>query len=361
MIRNSRTLVLLFYCLLLGTLGVTTTVTAGSVPEIAGMAILRIGTGGIKGNYFPVGSLIATAISDPVKSTRANPSAALLSGADTTALNLLAVTQTSNGSVANIEDISNGLLEIGFAQADIAYWAYHGRGLYAGRNYHPNLRAIATLYPEAVHLIVAKHLAVNSVSELNGMRVAVDEPGSGTLISVEIILNAFGLDSTAIKPVYVKPHLAIELIQQQKLDAFFTIAGFPVKAVQQLIATDQVRLLPISGPIVDKLLQQYPFFSRIQIPNTTYQTDQPIATVAVGAQLVVDKSTDEEIVYQLTKRIWHPATQQYFKTRHPVSKQINLTSAFDNLTIPLHVGAARFYLEKGLATPSLPDLQASTR
>src|SRR3954454_21604636 len=70
----------------------------------------RIGTGGTAGTYYPIGGLIANAISNPP--------------------NLVATAVASNGSVANINGIQSGTLESGFTQSDVAYWAYTGTGVY---------------------------------------------------------------------------------------------------------------------------------------------------------------------------------------------------------------------------------------
>ena len=67
-------------------------------------------------------------------------------------------------------------------QSDIAYWAYTGTGIYAGRPKVDGLRAIANLYPESVHLVVRKGVGIKSVRDLRGRKISLDKPGSGTLV-----------------------------------------------------------------------------------------------------------------------------------------------------------------------------------
>ena len=75
-------------------------------------SFFRINTGGVAGTYYPIGGLIANAISQP-----AVPG-------------LVASAVASNGSVANINAIVGGGAESGFSQADVAYWAYTGTGTF---------------------------------------------------------------------------------------------------------------------------------------------------------------------------------------------------------------------------------------
>ena len=99
----------------------------------------------------------------------------------------------SNGSVANVNGISGGAMESGFSQADVATWAQKGTGIFEGKPNVPGLRLIATLYPESVHVVVRKGSGLKSIADLKGKRGALDEPGSGTLVSARASLAAYGI------------------------------------------------------------------------------------------------------------------------------------------------------------------------
>src|SRR5450631_2532237 len=68
----------------------------------------RIGTGGTAGTYYPIGGLIANAISNPPGSR------ACADGGSCGVPGLVATAVASNGSVANINGIQSGQLESGF-------------------------------------------------------------------------------------------------------------------------------------------------------------------------------------------------------------------------------------------------------
>ena len=130
---------------------------------------LRIGTGAIGGTYFPVGGLIANAISSPPGSRSCE------AGGSCGVPGLIAVTQSTQGSVENVIAVGRGELETALTQADIAYFAYFGKGVLAKQGRLANLRAIANLFPEMVHLVVRRESAIWEVEGLKGKRVNLGE------------------------------------------------------------------------------------------------------------------------------------------------------------------------------------------
>ncbi len=143
------------------------------VPPVAAQEtkFLRIGTGAIGGTYFPVGGLIANAISSPPGSRSCE------AGGSCGVPGLIAVTQSTQGSVENVIAVGGGELETALTQADIAYFAYFGKGVLAKRGRLSNLRAIANLFPEMVHLVVRRESGIWEVAGLKGKRVNLGERG----------------------------------------------------------------------------------------------------------------------------------------------------------------------------------------
>ena len=161
---------------------------------------------------------------------------------------LVAIAQSSNGSVANVDAIHSGALESGFAQSDIAHWAYTGTGIYQGQGKVENLRVIANLYPESFHIVAHDELHIRSVHDLVGKRVSLDEPGSGTLVDARIILEAFGVSEDDLTAHYLKQSQAIAMMDEDELDAFFIVAGYPTGSVLDFCATSACRPGADRGP-----------------------------------------------------------------------------------------------------------------
>ena len=303
----------------------------------------RIGTGGTAGTYYPIGGLIANAISNPPGSRPCND------GGSCGAPGVVATAVASNGSVANINGIQSGSLESGFTQSDVAYWAYTGTGVYEGKPKVADLRLIANLYPETIHLVARKGANIKSVADLKGKRVSLDEPGSGTLVDARIILGAYGITEKDIKPEYLKPNQAGDKMRDGGLDAFFFVGGYPTSAISELAsAGGGVDLVPVTGPEVDKMLKQYGFFALDTIPANTYKGVGEVKTIAVGAQWVTSAKQPEALIYEITKAMWNDNSRKLLDAGHAKGKAITKASATAGAGIPFHPGAEKFYKEAGL-------------
>ncbi len=310
---------------------------AGAAP--AQPTVVRIGTGGEQGTYFPVGTLIARGISADAAGCQA-PVGCGVPG-------LLAVAQLSNGSVSNVEGLGAGVLEAALVQADVAYWAWSGTGLFEGRGAIDGLSAVATLYPESVHVVARSGAGIRSLGDLSGKRVSLDEPGSGTLVDARLVLHAYDLDESSLEPVYLKPQFAAERIGQG-LDAFFFVGGYPAAVVTSLIRGGAAHLVPLQGEPVRQLVAGSPWFRASQIPEGVYPGQPETPTVSVAAQLLVRASLDESLVYALTRELWSERTGALLRSGHPKGAQIRAQNALDGVAIPLHRGAERYYREAGL-------------
>lgn len=327
--------------------GAALAVVFGLALALAGAAgaqelrFFRIGTGGTAGTYFPVGAMIASAISNPPGSRPCNR------GGSCGVPGLVAIVQSSDGSVENVERIGSGEFELALAQADIAYWAYHGTGLFADKGPIENLRAIANLYPESLHVVVRRDAGIKTIAELAGKRVSLGEKGSGTLVDAKAVLDAYGLAPTDLEARFLRAGPSSLLMAEGKLDALFFVGGYPVSAIVDLARNVAIDLLPITGAEADTLVAFYPFFTRSVIPAGVYKGVGETPTISIGAQLLVSAAIDADTVYGITKALWNESTRRLFARGHEKARAIRLETALDGIAIPLHPGAERYYREIG--------------
>lgn len=321
-------------------------VTAQAAPAEQTITLLRIGTGGQSGTYFPIGSLIAQAVSDiPLgpgcKAADAQNGRCGVPG-------LVAVAQSSNGSVANVAALQNSEIEMALVQADVADWAFNAKEIFAGKGWHDRLRFVAHLYSEAMHVVVRREARISAIGDLRGRAVAMDEPGSGTLVHVRNLLGAYRLSETDLRPAYIKPDLALPRLLIGQLDAFSIVAGWPTKAVSDALASGHAALLGVDADAANRLIRQNPFLSYGQIPAGTYP-GQPSAvdSLMVGAQLIVRADLPDERVHAVLEALWSPRGQALLSAGHPRGADIRFTNALTGRTLPLHPGAERFYRARG--------------
>ena len=289
----------------------------------------RIGTGGTAGTYYPVGGMVANVISQPGK--------------------ISATAQASAGSVANVNAVASGAAESGFSQADVATWAYTATGVWQGRPAVSGLRLIANLYPESVHIVARKGSGIRSVADLKGKRVALDEPGSGTLINARSILAAYGLKDADLRAEYIKPNQAGDKLKDGALDAFFFTGGAPAGAIAELASGGAgIELVPIDGPQADAIRKASGFFAPDVIPADTYKGLPAVRTLSVGAQWVTSDKADANLVYEIVKRLYSADGQKAMGAGHAKGKFITKENAVEGAGIPFHPGAERFYKEVGV-------------
>ncbi|MEM7562448.1 MAG: TAXI family TRAP transporter solute-binding subunit [Pseudomonadota bacterium] len=308
-------------------------------------SIFRIGSGGIGGTYYPISYLLASTFSQPPGSRPCDEGGAC--GVE----GVIGVPQSSNGSVVNVQSVHEGKLESALTQSDIAYWGFTASGVFEGENKLKNLRAIASLYSEMIHVVVRKDSGISSIEDLAGKRVSLDEPGSGTLVNARLILNAYGLSESDLQAEYIKPRHAIEKMRVKDLDAFFIVVGYPAKAITELTESTDIKLIPIVGEGRHRLVRQFRFFQADTIPEATYRGVDAVETLSVTAIWVTSSEVDDELVYGIVKSLWNDPSRKLLDEGHKQGKSIQLVTALGALDIPLHPGAERFYLERNMILP----------
>jgi uncharacterized protein len=301
-----------------------------------------IGTGGTGATYYPLGGTIANAISNPPGSRPCEE------GGSCGVPGLIAMAQSSRGSVDNIDGIKTGRFHSGFVQSDVAYWAYTGTGVYNGQTPIEDLRAITALYPEDIQLIARKDAGITSVQDLKGKRVSLDERGSGSYVNAVQILDAFGLSEADVDARFLKSVSASDAVIAGDLDAFFITAGYPTNAIIELASRASITLVPIEGPAAQKIVDTFGFYSIDRIPAGTYEAIDATDTLAVGAQWVTSSRVDEDLVYAITHTLWNDQTRLLLDVGHSKGKSVRLEAALDGIAIPLHPGAERYYREIGI-------------
>ncbi|MGF1628758.1 MAG: TAXI family TRAP transporter solute-binding subunit [Kiloniellaceae bacterium] len=312
-----------------------------AVPAAAeGLSLFRIGTGGIGGTYYPIAGVVAQAIS--------NPAGTCESGESCGVPGLVAVAQSSSGSVANVQDIAAGRIESGFVQSDVAFWAYTGVNAFEGEGRQTSLRAIANLYPESFHIVVRRDSGITGVPDLAGKRVALDQAGSGTLVGARLVLEAFGLTESGLQVSYLKSDDAMERLVAGKLDAFFLVAGYPARVVQWASEQTAIDLVQIAGPAADTLVDASPFLQRDRIPAGVYEGVGQAETISVAAQWITREDVSAETVYAILDALWRSDARRLLDRGHAKGRSIRLETAIEGIGIPLHNGARQFYHDKGL-------------
>lgn len=285
---------------------------------------IDIATGGVAGTYYPLGGAIAEILNHNMD-------------------NVKATAQSTGASVANINLLNGGSVQLALVQNDVSYYADNGTELFKD-NKIENLRCIATLYPETCQIITLKKTGIKTVADLRGKKVAVGAAGSGVEANTRQLLAANGLTYEDIKPRYLSFAEAASGLKDGNIDAGFITAGFPTAAIQDISAQHDVVILSIDEATANKLTEEYPYYTKITIPANTYQNqDKDVHSLAVKAMLITTADMDEDTAYKITKSIY--TNLDRLVAAHSVGKVITQETARDGVSIKMHPGADKYFNE----------------
>lgn len=318
---------------------VASVLALGTISHAQEMTFWRIGTGSAGGTYFPIGGLIANAISNPPGSRPCDK------GGSCGVPGLIAVAVSTNASVANMNAVHEGRLDAGLAGAQSVTEGYNGQGKFLGSK-KDKVRIIANLYPEDLHLVLTKGASLSSLKDLNGKRISVAAPGSGTQVSARLILKHYGIKADEFE-LDIKQ--SVQGLAEGRLDGFFYNGGTPFSALIQLGSTVGFELYKFSAAERQEINKIIPYYVESMIPAGTYKSiSYDVPTVAINGQLVTSVDQPVELVYNITKALWNENTRNFLDKGHLKGSAIRMESALKGILIPLHPGAEKFYREQDM-------------
>ncbi|NWG45900.1 MAG: TAXI family TRAP transporter solute-binding subunit [Alphaproteobacteria bacterium] len=256
----------------------------------------------------------------------------------------------------NIELVQAGWVSSALAQADVVYRAAEAE---AAAGSPSGLRAIAALYPERLHLVASEESGIHTLADLAGKRVSIDVPGSGTHANARLLLAALGLEEGELELSSLNADEAADAILFGTIDAYFLMAGAPVRSIEELLLLGLAHLVPVEGEVVAGLDAAHLFLGRSEIPAGTYPHQSAMPTLHVRAVWVVPAGADGDLIHAITRALWAPRNRAMLDQGHAVGREITLETATENLPVPLHPGAERFYMEAGLLGGAEPDTGSS--
>lgn len=308
---------------------------AFTAPAQAADKYVTIGTAGVTGVYYPAGGAICRLVNRGRKEHGIRCSV-----------------ESTGGSVYNINAIRQGELDLGVAQSDWQYHGYNGTDLFKEQGPFTDLRALFSLHSEPFTVVARNDSGIKTFADLKGKRVNIGNPGSGARATMEQVMKVKGWTKDDFK-------LAAELkgseqgsaLCDNKIDAFVYAIGHPNGLMQETTTSCDVTIIPVTGPEIDKLIANNPYYAKAVIPGGMY-TGNPndIPTFGVKATFVSSAKVPEDTIYQVVKAVFD--NFENFKTLHPVFSTLDPAHMVtDGNTAPLHDGAKRYFAEKGLLNP----------
>ncbi|MFC7410302.1 TAXI family TRAP transporter solute-binding subunit [Hydrogenophaga atypica] len=307
---------------------------AASLVPMAAQAqqkFVTIGTGGVTGVYYAAGGAICRLVNK-----------------DRAKHGIRCSVESTGGSVFNVNTIKAGELDFGFTQSDVQFNAVKGLNQFKDGGAVGDLRAAFAVHPEPFTVLARKEANVTKFEDFKGKRFNVGNPGSGTRSSMEEMLGAMGwklADFSLASELKADEHGPA--LCDGKIDGFFYGVGHPSANIQDPTTSCGAKLVSLTGPAVDKLVADKPYYAKVTIPGGLYPNNpQPTSTYGVLATVVVSAKTPADTVYNVVKAVFENFDE--FKKLHPALANLKPESMIkDGLSAPLHEGAAKYYKEKG--------------
>jgi len=290
-----------------------------------GKTTLKMATGGTTGTYYAYSGAVSQVLSQKID-------------------NLSFDVQSTGASKANIYLVSDKDADIGIVQNDVMYYAYNGTDLFDGEKV-TGFSAMAGVYAEVCQIVSTSE--ITSIEDLKGKRVSVGDVGSGVEFNARQILEAYGITFDDIVVNNLSFGDSATALKDDKIDAFFCVAGAPTTAIVELATSKQINLLKVDDEHAEKLMEKYPFYTKYNIPGGIYKgVDSEVQTVAVVATFIVSDKLSEDLVYKMTKALFENSEE--IAVAHPKGAELDPEYSISSISIPIHPGAEKYYKEIGV-------------
>jgi uncharacterized protein len=283
-----------------------------------------IGAGPVSGSYFPIASLLASALTNPPGSPPCSK------GGSCGVSNLIAFARVTEGAVQNIELLNQGKINSALAQADLL-------------SNQSDLRVIANLFPEHLHIISKTPTTFDTIKT---KKLCIGQRHSGSMFTISKIFNTLNLHKKNNELICGEPGIASDLLDQKELDAVIILGNYPILALESKLKNHRLHLLSLDNKHINKINKTYPVLTQGEIPKDLYNNKKAIQTIKVDSYLVVHKSLEDDLAYEITKALWQATNVDLFKRNRPHSQGFLIESAVISNKDMMHVGAKRYYDEK---------------
>jgi uncharacterized protein len=291
---------------------------------------IAIATGGTGGVYYPLGGGLANILSKALPGVQASA-------------------EVTGGSVDNLKLIGSGQAEVAFTMVDATLDAYKGEDKFKGNKV--DVRALAVLYPNRMHVVSAEGKGIDKMSDLKGKRVSTGSPGSATEVMAFRVIEAAGLDKDKdMRRERLGVAESVNAIKDGKIDAFFWVGGLPTAAVTDLGATPGVKIKLIDhADLYEKMNQKY---GNLYAPDTikagTYPTqDKDNKITTVWNIMVVNAKMPDQLAYDIIKTTFDKKAD--WVAVHREANELKLENqSVAKSGVPFHPGAIKYLTEQGV-------------
>jgi TRAP transporter TAXI family solute receptor len=262
-------------------------------------------------------------------------------------------TVPGKGAVGNPLAVGSGGAQFGLSYGPFLKLAYEGGNeVYPGEGFS-QLRAVANLVPNTVHLVIAEDVDIDILSKLKDgetVRIGVGQKGSSNFFAQEKILMEYGYDYAGLETqgssvVQGAQQGLADAFANRQIDIYTNTVGTNSGDMQEAIAARNGRVMPLPENVRKTLVEKWGYVPSV-IPAGTYEgQDEDIPTVNLSTVILTTAEMDDEIVYRMVKALAENHDRMIeayggFSRWSPEEVHVGLP-------IPVHPGAERYFKERG--------------
>jgi len=255
---------------------------------------------------------------------------------------------SSGGAIENIRTVNSGKSSFAVSYSGNVFAAHIG-GLRNDTKKYENVMAVAFLYGAPAQLVVKASSEITHPIHLKGKRVGIGNAGSGAAANAEIFFRQLGIWDD-ISRENLGYRAAADAFKNGQLDAFWVFVGFPNASVLEAALQTDIRLLDTFAAGKEAgLFENHPYFEKVTIPANTYNGQKSDVTTFQDAALwIANKDVSEDVVYNLLKSVYSESGLAYMVEVHKSAGAMGIETGIQGIHTPLHPGALKFWIEKGI-------------
>lgn len=254
-------------------------------------------------------------------------------------------TVSPGAALSNLQGVQDGTITLAISKLPTTIDAYN-----AVEPFKEPLNKVVNmgyLYTEHYHIIVNKNSDIQTVADLKGKNVTTFAKGNTAEIICSDILSVYGLTYDDLGSINFSSLSDMgEQFKDGLTDCLMFASATPVSTVLDIETSRDIRLLELTEEDMKALQEISPAYIENTIPAGTYKgVDQDIRCMGSMQHMIVSSDLDEEFVYQMTKSIVEHLED--IGATHAVYAALTPELMAQDLEIPMHPGAIRYYKEIG--------------
>ncbi len=285
---------------------------------------VKLMTGPQGGSWYPLGGAIANIVD------KAGVTLQVLPGA----------------GIANVKAVNAGKADMGFGNSISTVDGVAGREPFEKKM--SNVCNVATLYPQYFQIVANADAGIDSLADAKGKAIAVQPKGNTAEFITQQALEVYGLTYKDMARVsYVSYTDAVSLMKDNNAQLFTLGTTIPGSSIMDLASARDIKLVPMPDDKFEAMRKLNPGYTKLNIPAGTYpKQDKDVQAVAYATHLIARCDLDDKGVYEVVKGI---VTEQANLTA--IAKVMGATTKkmmAEDIGVPLHKGAQKYYQEQGV-------------